>query len=99
MAHVVLEKTVRPNAASSTAITVDALTKTFPAPGAKNRFTVLDAISLTVGEGEFVTIVGPSGCGKSTLLNIIAGLERYEGGSVVVAPRAGKGGAEPRIGD
>jgi NitT/TauT family transport system ATP-binding protein len=30
-------------------------------------------ISLSVGGGEFVSIVGPSGCGKSTLLNMIAG--------------------------
>jgi NitT/TauT family transport system ATP-binding protein len=34
----------------------------------------LDAIDLTVAEGEFVAIVGPSGCGKSTLLKILAGL-------------------------
>ena len=32
-------------------------------------------ISLSVGGGEFVSIVGPSGCGKSTLLNMIAGFE------------------------
>ena len=29
-------------------------------------------VSLTVNEGEFLSIVGPSGCGKSTLLNMIA---------------------------
>jgi NitT/TauT family transport system ATP-binding protein len=34
----------------------------------------LAGFSLTVGQGEFVTIVGPSGCGKSTLLNLVAGL-------------------------
>ncbi len=34
----------------------------------------LEAIDLTVAEGEFVAIVGPSGCGKSTLLKILAGL-------------------------
>ena len=32
-------------------------------------------ISLTVNEGEFLTLLGPSGCGKSTLLRLIAGLE------------------------
>lgn len=42
----------------------------------------LDHVSLEVGEGEFVCLVGPSGCGKSTLLNIIAGLERTDGGTV-----------------
>ncbi|MCX8152560.1 MAG: ABC transporter ATP-binding protein [Archaeoglobaceae archaeon] len=40
---------------------------------------VLDGISFTVKEGEFVSILGPSGCGKTTLLRIIAGLEDYEG--------------------
>jgi NitT/TauT family transport system ATP-binding protein len=34
----------------------------------------LSDINLTVGEGEFVSLLGPSGCGKSTLLKIIAGL-------------------------
>lgn len=31
----------------------------------------LNNVSLTVGNGEFITIMGPSGCGKSTLLNIL----------------------------
>jgi NitT/TauT family transport system ATP-binding protein len=91
-------RAARPDAVSSTAVTIKDLTKKFSAPGAESRFTVLDAISLTVDEGEFVSIVGPSGCGKSTLLNIIAGIESYEGGSVTVAPRAGKANSEPRIG-
>ncbi len=43
----------------------------------------LDSIDLTVGEGEFVTIVGPSGCGKSTLLNLIVGLLRSSSGRIL----------------
>ena len=34
----------------------------------------LDPVTLTVREGEFMTLLGPSGCGKSTILNLIAGL-------------------------
>jgi NitT/TauT family transport system ATP-binding protein len=41
-------------------------------------------ITLTVREGEFVSLVGPSGCGKSTLLRVIAGLRPMTSGSVVV---------------
>ncbi len=45
---------------------------------------VVDGVSFTVGDGEFVAIVGPSGCGKSTLLNIIAGFVRPDRGSVLI---------------
>ncbi|MBH0201129.1 MAG: ABC transporter ATP-binding protein [Nitrospira sp.] len=42
----------------------------------------LDDVTLRIAEGEFVCLVGPSGCGKSTLLNLIAGLDRPDGGTV-----------------
>ena len=41
---------------------------------AGQRYTAVRAVSLTVGAGEFVSVVGPTGCGKSTLLNVAAGL-------------------------
>src|SRR5262249_41656357 len=42
-------------------------------------------ITLNIGRGEAVGLVGPSGSGKSTLLMVMAGLERADTGSVVVA--------------
>lgn len=47
-----------------------------------DRVVALDDVTLTVGDGEIVTLVGPSGCGKSTLLNIIAGFQEPTGGTV-----------------
>jgi NitT/TauT family transport system ATP-binding protein len=44
--------------------------------------TVLDDLSLSVAELEFLVLLGPSGCGKSTLLRIIDGIETCDGGTV-----------------
>ena len=46
---------------------------------------VLRGISLDVPEGEFLGLMGPSGSGKTTLLNLIAGIDRPDGGSIMVA--------------
>lgn len=43
---------------------------------------VLDDLSFTVAENEFVCFLGPSGCGKSTLLNLIAGFIRPSAGTI-----------------
>ena len=48
------------------------------------QLTILDGVDLSIGEGEFVSIVGTSGCGKSTLLNLASGLLKPSGGSVSV---------------
>jgi NitT/TauT family transport system ATP-binding protein len=47
------------------------------------RNVVLNNISLSISQNEFISIVGPSGCGKSTLLRIIMGLETYSRGEVL----------------
>lgn len=48
----------------------------------ENRLNILDDLSLSVHDREFLAIVGASGCGKSTLLNIIAGLLPPSAGQV-----------------
>jgi len=51
-------------------------------------FTALDGISLTIREGEFVSVIGKSGSGKSTLLNMITGIDRPSMGEVFVSGTA-----------
>ncbi|MEK5060779.1 ABC transporter ATP-binding protein [Paenibacillus shunpengii] len=48
----------------------------------KQQLHVLDHISLTVGQGEFVSIIGPSGSGKSSLFQIIGGLLQPDAGTI-----------------
>ena len=52
------------------------------------RVHILKDIGLNIGHGEAIGMVGPSGSGKSTLLMVMAGLERPDSGSVVVAGQA-----------
>ncbi|MGX1885914.1 ABC transporter ATP-binding protein [Streptomyces sp. NPDC055287] len=48
------------------------------------ELTALDGIDLEIAAGEFVVVVGPSGCGKSTLLDLLGGLTRPTGGSILL---------------
>ncbi len=50
-------------------------------------FPVIDDLSITVEEGEFLVIVGPSGIGKTTLLRLVAGLESPDRGRILVGDR------------
>ena len=45
---------------------------------------VLKDISLTVHQGEVVVLIGPSGCGKSTFLRCMNGLEKIQGGEILI---------------
>src|SRR6266571_6711068 len=66
-------------------IRVEGLTKTFTAN--RELVTAVDAIDFEVGAGEMVTLLSPSGCGKTTTLRCVAGLERPDGGRIVIGDR------------
>jgi multiple sugar transport system ATP-binding protein len=59
------------------AIEFDHVTKQFP-----DGTVAVDAIELTVADGEFMIFVGPSGCGKTTALRMVAGLEEITSGEI-----------------
>ncbi|HET8684870.1 MAG TPA: ABC transporter ATP-binding protein [Micromonosporaceae bacterium] len=64
------------------AIMLTALTKEFP-----GGVRALDALDLSINDGEFFALLGPSGCGKTTLLRTIAGLESPTAGTVHIGAR------------
>jgi putative ABC transport system ATP-binding protein len=57
--------------------------KTF-SPGTPNERAALSDLSLTLDDGEFLTIIGSNGAGKSTLFNAITGGFPLDGGSIVL---------------
>jgi NitT/TauT family transport system ATP-binding protein len=70
---------------SADALALTGVTCTFVSKGhPAQRYTAVRDVTLTVGDGEFVSVVGPTGCGKSTLLNVGAGLLAPSAGTVHV---------------
>lgn len=66
-------------------LVLDHLTKRFPARGREGEVTAVDDVSLSIQQGEFVTLLGPSGCGKTTTLRLIAGFEFPTSGEIRLA--------------
>ncbi|MEN0615564.1 ABC transporter ATP-binding protein [Klebsiella indica] len=65
------------------AIHLNNLTKTYPGSDAP----AVNAINLTVKDGEFMCLLGPSGCGKTTILRMIAGIEHTSGGEIAIGDK------------
>src|SRR5512143_3407239 len=59
-------------------VRVENVTKKF------GEVTAVDALTLNVEQGEFLTLLGPSGCGKTTLLRMIAGFEEPSSGRIFI---------------
>ncbi|HJZ46978.1 MAG TPA: ABC transporter ATP-binding protein [Roseiflexaceae bacterium] len=63
-------------------IAIDHVTKTYDSGG--GAVTALHDVSLSIAQGEFISLIGPSGCGKSTLMRLIGDLAQPSSGSIQV---------------
>ncbi len=68
-----------PTSVETPAVALSGVSKTY------GRTVAADGVDLRVLPGELVTLIGPSGCGKSTVLRLLAGLERPDSGSILLA--------------
>jgi len=69
-------------------IVLEGLSQTFTVRNSQTKqpeeFVAIEDFSLSVADGEFLSIVGPSGCGKSTLLDIVSGLAPAASGHIFI---------------
>jgi len=74
---------------------IDSISMRFDLPGG-GHVQALKDVSLTLKEGELMSVLGPSGCGKTTLLNIIAGFLAPTEGQITLNDHAISGPAPER---
>jgi spermidine/putrescine ABC transporter ATP-binding subunit len=76
---------IAPNGNSAYDVEFRAVTKRF------GSLTAVNAVSLKVRKGEFLSLLGPSGCGKTTSLRMIAGFEQPDEGEILIGGQAAVG--------
>jgi spermidine/putrescine transport system ATP-binding protein len=76
---------ISPTGDSTYDVEFRAVTKRF------GSLTAVDAVSLKVRQGEFLSLLGPSGCGKTTSLRMIAGFEQPDEGEILIGGQAAVG--------
>jgi ABC-type Fe3+/spermidine/putrescine transport system ATPase subunit len=69
------------------ALTLDRLEKRYPGTAGSTGHVAAQSVSLSVHDGEFISLLGPSGCGKTTVLRMVAGLIEPTGGRILVDGR------------
>lgn len=86
------DHTLAPASGAPARIVVERVTKRYASK--QGIVVALHDVSLTIGAGEFVSLIGPSGCGKSTLLRLTADLDQPTEGTILVE---GKNPQEARL--
>ncbi len=65
-------------------LVLESVSKVFPQRGGQGEVRAVDDVTLTINEGEFLTLLGPSGCGKTTTLRLISGFELPSAGRILL---------------
>ena len=72
---------------SNVSLKLEEISKIYVSPNDNSAVKAVDAISLDIMPGEFVTLLGPSGCGKTTTLRMIAGFEIPTSGKILLGEK------------